>query len=523
MAEIKQVTVREATCALLRDFGITTIFGNPGSTELPLFRDFPEDFRYILGLQESIVVGMADGYAQATQNAAFVNLHASAGVGHALGNIFTAYRNQTPLIVTAGQQARSILPYEPFLFAQQATDFPKPFVKWAIEPARAEDVPLAIARAYYIAMQRPRGPVFVSVPVDDWDQACEPVTPRRMGTDLRGDPQVLQEAAQALSEARNPALVIGAGVARDGAWTDTIRLAEWHNAAVWGAPIASRNGFPEDHRLFAGHLPASREAIVRNLTGHDVIVVLGGPLSLYHVEGKGPHAPDGSRTFLLADDPAVTTWAPAGSATLTDLKHGVAELLALSQPVSRPAPPPRPSPPQLDGHVLDDRYLVQQISRLRPGGAAIVDEAPSSRPAVQAYLPITHEDGFFFGASGGLGHGLPAAIGLALGKPGTKVIAFLGDGSSMYAMQGLWTAAQLDLPISFIIVNNRRYEALIGFGRHFGLQKTVGTRLDDLDFCKLAEGQGIPAVRVASIDQLDEALSRSFAAPGPTLVEVMVD
>src|SRR5208283_1194642 len=150
----------------MRAFGITTIFGNPGSTELTLFRNFPHDFRYVVGLQESVVVGMADGYAQATRNAALVNLHASAGLGHALGNIFTAYKNQSPLIVTAGQQARSMLPFEPFLYAQQPTEFPKPFVKWAIEPARAEDVPVALARAYYVAMQPPRGPVFVSVPVD---------------------------------------------------------------------------------------------------------------------------------------------------------------------------------------------------------------------------------------------------------------------------------------------------------------------------------------------------------------------
>src|SRR5215471_9743693 len=162
------MTVRAAVLDLLRALEITTIFGNPGSTELPLFLDFPRDFRYVLGLQESVVVGMADGYAQATHNAAFVNLHSAVGVGHAMGNIFTAYRNRTPLVVTAGQQARSILPYEPFLFSQQATELPKPYVKWSCEPARAEDVPQAIARAYYTAMQEPCGPVLVSVPSDDW-------------------------------------------------------------------------------------------------------------------------------------------------------------------------------------------------------------------------------------------------------------------------------------------------------------------------------------------------------------------
>src|SRR6188472_1121571 len=167
-------TVREAVVCLLRELGMTTVFGNPGSTELPFFRDFPKDFRYVLGLQESVVVGMADGYAQATRNAALVNLHSAAGVGHAMGNIFTAYRNRTPLVITAGQQARSILPFEPFLFAGQATKLAEPYVKWAVEPARGEDVPAAIARAYYVAMREPRGPTFVSIPVDDWERSCEP-------------------------------------------------------------------------------------------------------------------------------------------------------------------------------------------------------------------------------------------------------------------------------------------------------------------------------------------------------------
>src|ERR1700690_1483975 len=178
-----EVTVREAVFALFRDFGLTTIFGNPGSTELPMFRDFPAQFRYVLGLQESVVVAMADGFAQAGGNAALVNLHSAIGVGHALGSIFTAYKNQTPLVITAGQQARSILPFEPFLYSEQAAQLPKPYVKWSCEPARAADVPAAIARAYYTAMQAPRGPTFVSIPVDDWERPCAPVTPRRVSRD----------------------------------------------------------------------------------------------------------------------------------------------------------------------------------------------------------------------------------------------------------------------------------------------------------------------------------------------------
>src|SRR5215468_9625200 len=201
-------TVREAVFALLRDFGLTTIFGNPGSTELPMYRDFPADFRYVLGLQESVVVAMADGFAQARGGAAFVNLHSAIGVGHAVGSLFTAFRNQSALVVTAGQQARSILPFEPFLYSAEATNLPQPYVKWSCEPARAADVPAAIARAYYLAMQPPRGPTLVSIPVDDWDEPCELLVPRQVSTVVRGDPALLAEVARTLAEARRPVIVV---------------------------------------------------------------------------------------------------------------------------------------------------------------------------------------------------------------------------------------------------------------------------------------------------------------------------
>src|ERR1700758_590271 len=206
----QQTTVREAVFDLFRAFGTTTIFGNPGSTELPLFRDFPAGFRYVLALQEIVAVGMADGYAQATRNAGLVNLHFATGLGHSLGAVFTAHKNQTPLVIVAGQQARSILPFEPFLFSAQATELPKPYVKWSCEPARAEDVPAAIARAYYVAMQVPRGPTLVSIPVDDWDRNCEPIEPRTVSNAVRGDPVLLGQVAQALARAAKPVFVVGA-------------------------------------------------------------------------------------------------------------------------------------------------------------------------------------------------------------------------------------------------------------------------------------------------------------------------
>src|SRR5215472_8774441 len=509
---MSRLTMREAVFDLFRAFGMTTIFGNPGSTELPMFRDFPADFRYVLGLQEMVAIGMADGYAQATRNAGLVNLHSATGLGHGLGAIFTAYKNQTPLVVTAGQQARSILPFEPFLFSDKAPEFPRPYVKWSCEPARAEDVPTAIARAYYTAMQPPRGPTFVSIPA------------RQVSAELRGDAVLLWKVLEALSASASPAFVVGAAVARDDAWDEVVALAERHRAAVWAAPNSGRNSFPEDHALFAGFLAADREKIVASLAGHDMILVLGAPVFTYHVEGFGPHIPENARLFQLVDDPTVAAWAPIGTAVVTNLKSGINDLLRGPEPRLRATPVGRLPSPRVLGPGLTDAYLMQQVALLRPNGSIIVEEAPSSRGAMHDYLPIVDRDGFYTCASGGLGHGLPAAIGIALARPSEKVIALLGDGSSMYAIQGLWTAAQLGLGVTFVIIKNRRYQALHEFGRHFGLQRTVGTSLPDIDFCALAQGQGVTAIAVDRVDTLDEALHTAFhALAEPTLVEVAVD
>src|SRR6202166_4152950 len=206
---VSTLTVKQATFDLLRAFGIRKVFGNPGSTELPFLSDWPEDIDYVLGLQEASVIGMADGYAQATRKAGFVNLHSAAGVGHALGNLFTAYRNQTPLVITAGQQARSILPLQPFLFAERASEFPRPYVNFALVPTRDEDEPAAIARAYYMAMQPPCGPTFVSVPIDDWTHQTQPIGARIVSRELGPDASAMKALAAALSASNRPALVVG--------------------------------------------------------------------------------------------------------------------------------------------------------------------------------------------------------------------------------------------------------------------------------------------------------------------------
>src|SRR6202140_871913 len=201
----KPFSVKQATLDLLRSFGIRKVFGNPGSTELPFLSDWPDDIDYVLGLQEASVIGMAEGYPQATRNAGFVNLHSAAGLGNALGNIYTAHRNQTPLVITAGQQARSILPLQAFLYAERAPEFPRPYVKFAVEPARPEDVPGQSARAYYVAMQPPCGPTFVSVPIDDWAHQTQDVEARDISREFGPDASAMQALAAALAASKHPA------------------------------------------------------------------------------------------------------------------------------------------------------------------------------------------------------------------------------------------------------------------------------------------------------------------------------
>ncbi|BEP95411.1 benzoylformate decarboxylase [Acidovorax sp. A79] len=494
-----------------------------------MFMDFPEDFQYVLALQECVVLGMADGYAQATRNAAFVNLHSAAGVGHAMGNIFTAFRNRTPLVITAGQQARSILPFDPFLGSAQAPELPKPYVKWSVEPARAEDVPLAIARAYYIAMTPPCGPVLVSVPSDDWGVKTLPVEAREVSRYLRPEPGLLGKIGDALDAARAPAIVVGASVDRDGAWSAAIELAERHNALVYVAPMSGRCSFPEDHPLWAGFLPAMRERIVDRLSGHDLVFALGAPAFTYHVEGKGAHLPEGAQLVQLTEDPQLAAWTPVGTSVVGSIRLGLLDLLDRAAPPRRPTPMPsaRPArvPEPLRAERLPVAWVLQTLTDVRPRDSIIVEEAPSARPVMHAHLPIFESETFYTMCSGGLGWGLPAAAGVAMGKPGTRVIALVGDGSAMYAIQALWSAAQLSLPMTIVILKNRRYAALHEFARIFGYrpdEPVPGTDLPDLDFVGLAAAQGVRGLRVERADELRPALEQALRSAQPMLVEVEV-
>jgi benzoylformate decarboxylase len=518
------VSVREAVFDLLRGLEMTTVFGNPGSTELPFLDRWPDDFRYVLGLQEASVVGMADGYARATGRAAFCNLHSAAGVGHALGNIYNAYRNQTPLVITAGQQSRSLLPMNPFLGASEAASFPRPYVKWSSEPARGEDVPAALAHAYHVATQRPYGPTFVSIPFDDWQARTRRVAIRTVSSDVAPDPKALDVLAQAVNEARRPVIVAGAEIDQDGAGNSMVALAERIGAPVWAAPFASRVVFPEDHELFAGFLTAAPEAVSETLAGHDFVLVIGAPVFTFHVPGDCALFRSGARIFQITADGEALAAAPAGTGILGSLRQALPALAERVQTRESRAPVKRewPAIPKADQPIKAE-HLLHMLSRLMPREAVVVEEAPVHRPAIQAYLPMRRYGAFHTMASGGLGYSLPAAVGIALAEPKRRVICIIGDGSMMYSLQALWTAVQHKLPLTVIVLNNAGYGALRSFGRVLQIRDAPGFELRGLDFVALAKGMGCDARQITRAEDVADALMRACERTGPFLIDVSVD
>src|SRR4051794_5519589 len=482
-------TVKEATFGLLRGFGIKRVFGNPGSTELPFLSDWPDDIDYVLGLQEASVVGMADGYAQATRNAGFVNLHSGAGVGNALGNIYTAHRNQTPLVITAGQQARSILPLQAFLYADRASEFPRPYVKYSVEPARAEDVPAAIARAYYVAMQPPCGPTFVSVPIDDWARPASSIAVRSVSRDIGPDAEAMRALVAALTKSKNPALVIGPAVDRAQAVDLMVEVAEKTRAAVWVSPFSARCSFPERHPQFAGFLHASPAQLSDALKAYDLVLVIGAPVFTFHVEGHASIFDGATTLFQIIDDPTAAAVTPSGTSIIATMKPALSMLLELLPETKRAMPAGRRPPPlPAAGDPIPVEFLLHALSAAMPDDAVLVEEAPSHRPAMQKFMPMRGQDSFYTMASGGLGYGMPAAVGMALGRPDIRTVCLIGDGSAMYSIQALWTAAQRKLPLTVVVVNNSGYGAMRSFSQVMQVRNVPGLDLPGIDFVKLAQG-----------------------------------
>jgi benzoylformate decarboxylase len=523
-------SVREATLDLLRRQGMTTVFGNPGSTELPMLADFPDDFSYVLGLHETVAVGMADGFAQASGRTTLVNLHTAPGVGNGMGAIFNAQANKSPLLVTAGQQARSLMTLQANLTNRDATRMPHPLVKWSYEPPRAEDVPHALARGAHLASLPPRGPVFVSIPMDDWDAEVDPVaTPHQLGRIVSGLAGPGPEAIRALSErieaARSPVLVAGPELDSERGHAAATALAELRRLPVWASPATGggRLGFPEAHPAFQGILPPAVGPLGETLAGHDLVLVAGSSVFPYYPNIPGPPLAEGTSLVAITSDPDEAARAPMGDALVADPVLALEALASELGQSDADAPPPRPDPdPPEDSDPMSASAAVAVLAELFPEDGIVVLESPSSTIAVRNRLRLSRPGSYFFGAGGGLGFGLAAAIGVQVAQPERPVVCVLGEGSAQYAIQGFWTAAAYGVPVKFLVLRNEEYSILKWFASLESVTGAPGLDLPALDVAAVASGYGVPSRGAGSPDELRDALSATLAAEGPALVEVRV-
>ena len=540
-------SVRAATIAILRQRSMTTVFGNPGSTELGLLRDFPNDLRYVLALHEGVAVAIADGYAQATGRPAFVNLHSACGVGNAMGAVVNAFHNRAPLVICAGNQDRRHLESEPYLFAR-SVELVVPYVKRASEPARAQDVPAALDRAWVLAATPPRGPVFVSVPSDDWDAPIDE-PPRTGDSFTAGDvsPSVLDRVAARVRDARTPGIVAGAGIDRDPDARRAVQgLAEWLGAPVWTAPQAPRLGFDETHPQYRGHLPPGRAGTAAALAGCDLVLVLGAPAFAFlpYQPSEHPLPP----LILVTDDPDESARSGAAIAIVGDVRavaDGLTQRVArrdtAAVAVARPAPVaaarPRPEAarpgaapaapiavPAADGPsaITADELMVALAAAL-PDDAVLVEESPSSRPQLRAHVHIPRPASFYASASGGLGFAMGAAVGVKLADPSRPVVCLIGDGSALYVPQALWSAVQLGTAVAFVVVNNGRYGILESVANFSGIDGLPSMALPGIDFSALAAAFGCRAIRVEDRRDVAPALADAATTSGPLLVDVAID
>lgn len=518
-------TVRDAVHELLRGERMTTVFGNPGSTELGFLHQWPEDLRYVHVLEEGAAAAMADGYAQVSGLPVLVNLHSAAGIGHAMGSIITAHHNRTPLILLAGQQHRSLLPHDPFLANLAPTDLGGGYLKWACEPARAEDVPESLAQAVQMATQPPYGPVLLSVPADDWAVPAPLVGTRPRLAPCDPNPAALQKLVDALGRSSRTAFVVGAAVDQDHAVTTLVTLVDRLGPEVWAAPMSHRCSFPENHPRFAGHLPASAGPLTTALAGYDLVVVLGAPAFTYHVNTPPQHALP--PLYVLSDDPEILARRPAGATGIhTSLRRGIASLLGLTTPRTPPPPPtPRPpTPPPPASEAITAAQVLATLAGLLPADAVVVEEIPSHRDDLHRHLPITSTHAGYLTTGGGvLGYSAAAAVGAALAAPSRRVVALVGDGSLMYRLQALWNAAQQNTPITIIVLDNGGYGALRSMAASAGAHGVPGLDIVGVDFVALAVSMGCHAYSVTDPCELHDVLSGALDAAVPTVVHVVLE
>jgi benzoylformate decarboxylase len=442
-----------------------------------MLKNFPSDFRYILGLQEASVVGMADGFAQATRNPAVAVLHTAAGTGNGMGNIISAFLNKTPLIIIAGQQTRQMLLGDPYLTNREATKLPEPWVKWSYQPARAEDVPAALVKAIAMASMPPAGPVFLSIPLDDWVAEVDAVPAlRTVSTRTAPDPDQLSDYAAQILSAKNIAMVLGEEVDKSLGWAAAVRLAELLRVPVFIAPLSERAVFPEDHPLFQGSLPIARGALSTALEGYDLVLVVGAEVWRYYPWDEGPVSPPGLKVLLqVTNDPHDAGSALVGDSMLSDARLALEGLYAL---LHKSVPPVSPSKSSkaTPAAATPARSILKNVTSpmtaseaftavalLRRESDLLVQESASNVGDLLNAWPIVRQETYFTSASGGLGWGGPAAVGMALAQRNRTVILAIGDGSLHYSVQSIYTAVQQKVKMIILVPRNEEYAILKEF------------------------------------------------------------
>jgi len=548
---IQKMTGRQAFIKLLLDEGVTHLFGNPGTTELAIMEAVPQfpELTYVLGLQESIVVGMADGFARASNQLVACNLHCAPGLGHAMGAIYNAKFSGSPLLITAGQYEVGYGLQEPLLY-EPLVPIAAPLVKWAFEVTRIEDLPRIIRRAAKIARTPPMGPVFISLPgsVLDEEAEIEFGFPTLVDTGMRPSDRALQDIAEKLLAAKKPVIVAGREIANADMFAEACELAELLGAAVYQESVPYNARYPSSHPTCMGDLTRNQKKVRQTLEQYDLLLCLGADLlrmsPMSTVEPLPPEMPVmhiTEREWELGKNYSTAT------AVRADVKETLLALLPVLRSM-RTAEQAKQAQVRLADlatrnwsanrakmHAelqssasttpIDQRYLVRQLVDALPENVIVVDETLTAAPAISAMLPMDNPQAYYGLASGGLGFGMAGAVGVALAQPKRPVVATIGDGSAMYSIQSLWTAAHLKLNITYVIINNRSYriikERLLAMR---GTDDFVAMDMDNpaIDFAGVAKSMGMPSQVVTDPTQLAEVLKAAMASGGPNLVEVIV-
>ena len=548
----RRMTGRTAFLQLLINEGVTHLFGNPGTTELAIMEAVPHfpELKYVLGLQESSVLGMADGFARASNKLVAVNLHCTPGLGHAMGALYNAKFSGSPLIITAGQYEIGYGLQEPLLY-EPLVPIAQPLVKWAIEVTRVEDLPRIIRRAAKIAMTPPMGPVFISLPGSILDDEAELDfgSPTRVDAATRPSDEMIDQLAARLLAADKPVMIAGRELANHDIFEEAGELATLLGAAVYQEPVPYNARFPSDHPACMGDLTRNQKKVRETLQQYDLLLCLGADLlrmSPYSpVDPLPENMPLVHRTerdwelgknypteFAIRADVKETLRAllPVLRARRSSEQAGKAEQrlsqMKSSNWSSQREKARREASAAALSNPIDPRFLMMSLVDALPDNAIVVEEALTSAPALASFLPMQDANSFYGLASGGLGFGVPGAIGVSLAQPGRPVVAAIGDGSAMYGIQALWTAAHLKLPITYVIINNRSYriikERLLASRKS---DRFVAMDMKDppIDFVSVARGLGLAGRCVTDPDDLDGALQQAIASGAPNLIEVIVE